>query len=176
MLIRSATTSDAAACAKIYAHHVMHGTATFETDPPSAAEFAARIGKVVTAGAPWLVAYEASGNVVGYAYAAQFRDRPAYRFAYEDSIYIAETARGKGIGTALLAALIEVAEASGFRQIIAVIGGAEAASRALHTRAGFTETGRMRSVGRKHGQWLDTLYMQRDLGPGDTTPPEREPA
>lgn len=175
MIIRTATRLDARACAEIYAHHVLNGTATFETVPPDTSEFACRIDRVIGDGSPWLVASDGAGTVVGYAYAAQFRDRPAYRFACEDSIYIANDARGKGVGTALLSALISAAEACGFRQIIAVIGGAEAASCALHARAGFIETGRMRSVGRKNGQWLDTLYMQRDLGPGDSEPPESEP-
>ncbi len=176
VMIRPATLADAATCAGIYAHHVLHGTATFETEPPDAAEFGARIAKVLDAGSPWLVACEPGGAAIGYAYAAQFRDRPAYRFACEDSIYIADAARGKGVGTALLNALLEASAAAGYRQIIAVIGGAEPASRALHARAGFVETGRMRSVGRKHGCWLDTLYMQRALGDGDDSAPMQEPA
>lgn len=173
--IRLATLADAAACAKIYAHHVQHGTASFETEPPDAAGMSARMAKVLDAAEPWLIACGPSGGVLGYAYAAQFRDRPAYRHACEDSIYVADAARGTGVGTALLTALLAAAEAHGFRQMIAVIGGAEPASAALHARAGFVETGRMRSVGRKHGRWLDTLYMQRALGAGDTLSPESEP-
>lgn len=175
MLVRPATLADAPACAAIYGHHVLHGTATFETDPPSDAEMAARMAKVLNAESPWLVAVDGGGNVLAYAYAAQFRDRPAYRFACEDSIYVAEKARGRGVGTALLADLLTAAEEAGYLQMLAVIGGAEPASRAVHAHAGFVETGRMRSVGRKHGQWLDTLYMQRALGAGDSQPPEREP-
>ena len=175
MDIRPAKSADAAACAAIYAHHVRHGTATFETEAPSPAEMAARMGKVMDAGSPWLVACDDGGVVIGYAYAAPFHDRPAYRFTCEDSIYIADAARGQGVGTALLAALLSAAEASGFLQMIAVIGGAEPASAALHARAGFRESGRMRSVGRKHGRWLDTLYMQRELGFGDNIAPELEP-
>lgn len=175
MMVRPATLADAPACAAIYGHHVLHGTATFETEPPSDAEMAARMARVLNAGSPWLVATDGGGNVLGYAYAAQFRDRPAYRFACEDSIYVAEKARGRGVGTALLADLLTAAEEAGFLQMLAVIGGAEPASRAVHARAGFIETGRMRSVGRKHGQWLDTLYMQRALGAGDSGPPQREP-
>lgn len=175
MLVRPATLADAPACAAIYAHHVLHGTATFETEAPGDADMAARMAKVLSAGSPWLVAVGEDGGVLGYAYAAQFRDRPAYRFACEDSIYIAEEARGKGVGTALLTDLLAAAEAAGFLQMLAVIGGAEPASRAVHARAGFVETGRMHSVGRKHGKWLDTLYMQRALGDGDSQAPGREP-
>ena len=115
------------------------------------------------------------GEVIGYAYATQFRDRPAYASSCENSIYLHPDHCGQGFGTLLLAALVEAAERAGFRQMIAVIGGAEPASVALHARAGFVEAGRMRSVGRKFGRWLDTLYMQRPLGAGDAIPPEVEP-
>jgi phosphinothricin acetyltransferase len=172
--IEPATRDDAAACAAIYADHVLHGTATFETEPPDAEAFAARIGHVTAAGAPWLVARDPAGDVLGYAYAAQFRDRPAYRYAAEDSIYIADECRGRGIGGALLAALIAACTQCGFRQIFAVIGGGEPASIAVHARAGFTHAGRMRAIGRKHGRWLDTVYMQLSLGPGDGEPPPGE--
>jgi phosphinothricin acetyltransferase len=118
---------------------------------------------------------ELDGTVIGYAYATQFRDRPAYRTTCENSIYLDPAHLGQGVGTLLLDALIDAATAAGFRQMIAVIGGAEPASVALHARAGFVETGRMLSVGRKHGRWLDTLYMQRRLGAGDSIPPEGEP-
>jgi L-amino acid N-acyltransferase YncA len=178
--IEPATAGDAAAIAAIYAHHVLHGTASFETVPPDAADMAARMAAVLDAGAPWLVAREGQkrgrGEVIGYAYASQFRDRPAYRFACENSVYIRHDRRGEGIGRALLALLIVAAERAGFRQMIAVIGGAEPASARLHAACGFTEAGRMRSIGRKHGEWLDTLYMQRALGPGDMVPPDVEPA
>lgn len=174
--IETATPADAAAVAEIYAHHVRHGTASFEIEPPSVDVMAVRMDKVLDAGAPWLVARMPAGEVVGYAYASQFRDRPAYRFACENSVYIRHDRRGEGIGRALLALLIVAAERHGFRQMIAVIGGAEPASMRLHAAYGFAETGRMRSVGRKQGQWLDTLYMQRALGQGDDTPPDAEPA
>jgi phosphinothricin acetyltransferase len=173
--IESATPADAAAVTAIYAHHVRHGTASFEIEPPGARNMAARMAKVLDAGAPWLVARAADGAVLGYANASQFRDRPAYRFACENSVYIRDDSRGQGIGRALLALLIVAAERHGFRQMIAVIGGAEPASIRLHAACGFAEAGRMRSVGRKAGQWLDTLYMQRALGQGDDTPPEVEP-
>ena len=173
--IEPATLADAAAVAAIYAHHVRHGTASFETAPPDAAEMAARMGKVLDAGAPWLVARDAAGEVIGYAYASQFRDRPAYRYACENSVYIRDDRRGEGVGRALLALLIDAAERAGFRQMIAVIGGAEPASIRLHAGCGFVEAGRMRGVGRKAGRWLDTLYMQRPLARGDETPPDQEP-
>ena len=167
--------ADAAAVAAIYAHHVRHGTASFETEPPDQAEMAARMGKVLDAGAPWLVARDPDGEVIGYAYASQFRDRPAYRYACENSVYIRDDRRGEGVGRALLALLIDAAERAGFRQMIAVIGGAEPASIRLHAGCGFVEAGRMRGVGHKAGRWLDTLYMQRPLARGDAEPPAEEP-
>jgi phosphinothricin acetyltransferase len=136
---------------------------------------AARMAKVMGSGWPWLVARDADGAMLGYAYASQFRDRAAYRYACENSIYIRDDQRGRGLGKALLAALIEASEQLGFRQMIAVIGGAEPASVALHAALGFTHTGTMRSIGRKHGRWLDTVYMQRELGAGDAAPPLEEP-
>ncbi len=187
--IEPATLGDAAAVAEIYAHHVIHGTASFEIEPPDAAAMAARMGVVLDAGAPWLVArdpvlrpvdglraLDERGQVVGYAYASQFRDRPAYRFVCENSIYIHHDRRGEGIGRALLALLIVAAERAGFRQMIGVIAGAQPASVRLHAACGFREAGRMHAIGRKHGRWLDTLYMQRALGPGDSAPPTEEPA
>ncbi len=174
--ITTATDVDIAAITAIYAEHVRSGTATFENVPPDAAEMGARLAKVLARGGCWLVARDDHGAVLGYAYAAPFRDRPAYRFTCENSIYIAAERRGQGLGSALLAALLAAAQDAGFRQMIAVIGGAGPASAALHTRAGFVEAGRMRSVGRKHGRWLDTLYMQRALGLGDGAPPAEEPA
>jgi L-amino acid N-acyltransferase YncA len=171
--IRSARTDDAEVIADIYAHHVLHGTASFEQEPPDAASWREKIEAITSRGWPFLVS-DRHGKVVGYAYATQFRDRSAYTFTCENSIYVAATELGKGIGGNLLAALIQQAEAAGFRQMIGVIGGAEAASVALHQSAGFTEAGRMRSVGRKFGRWLDTLYMQRTLGPGDSEAPKGE--
>jgi L-amino acid N-acyltransferase YncA len=175
MRIEPAQAKDIAEITAIYAHHVVHGTASFETGPPSEDEFAARLAKVQDAGAPWLVARDEDGSVTGYAYASQFRDRPAYRFACENSVYISHDRRGEGIGRALMALLIVEAERAGFRQMIAVIAGAQPASVRLHAACGFTAAGQMRSVGRKHGQWLDTYYMQRALGAGDNTPPDKEP-
>jgi L-amino acid N-acyltransferase YncA len=172
--IRPAATGDASAIAAIYAHHVAHGTASFDTEPRSEAETAAKIAQCDERRWPFLVA-ERDGEVIGYAYATQFRDRPAYRSTCENSIYISPAAIGQGMGTRLLAALIGASERAGFRQMIAVVGGAEPASIALHRKAGFREAGRMRSVGRKFGRWLDTVYLQLPLSAGDGTPPEVEP-
>jgi L-amino acid N-acyltransferase YncA len=173
--IAAATLADAEAVAAIYAHHVRHGVATFEIKAPSAAEMAARIAKVLDAGHPWLIARDAAGEVLGYAYAAQFHARQAYRFTCEDSIYLRHDRLGRGIGAALLAALIAAAEASGFRQMIALIVAGESGSVPLHRRFGFVEAGRIVSVGRKHGRWLDVITMQRALGPGDSVAPAEEP-
>jgi L-amino acid N-acyltransferase YncA len=173
--IAPALPADAAEVAEIYAHHVLHGVASFETAPPPAAEMAARMGKIVEQGWPWLIARDPDGAMLGYAYASQFRDRAAYRFTCEDSIYIRQDRHGQGLGKALLSALIEACEACGFRQMIGVIGGAGSASIALHAALGFTHAGTMRSIGRKHGCWLDTVYMQRALGEGDSAPPREEP-
>lgn len=173
--IRAAAPTDAARIAAIYAHHVLHGTATFDTAPMSLAAMADKIATIAVRGCPFLVA-EDRDRVVGYAYAAPFRDRPAYAATVEDSIYLDPDFTGRGIGKALLLALIDACEAAGFRQMIAVAGGGEPASVALHAACGFTHAGTMRSVGRKFGRWLDTVYMQRALGPGDGADPDCEPA
>lgn len=167
--------ADAPVIAAIYAHHVRHGTASFEIEPPDAAEIAARIDRILAAGGPWLVAREADGEIAGYAYAGPLHARAAYRFTCENSVYIRHDRLGRGIGTALLAALIDACEAAGFRQVVALIAGTEPASVALHARAGFVAAGRWTSVGRKHGQWLDVLHMQRALGEADAAPPQDEP-
>jgi len=175
MRIAPATKADAAEIAAVYAHHVLHGTASYETVPPGATEMEGRLVRVLGSGWPWLVARDHAGAILGYAYASQFRDRAAYRFACENSIYIRHDRRGEGIGKALLAALIQAAQASDFRQMIAVIGGAEPASVALHAACGFVPAGRLHAIGRKHGAWLDTVYMQIALGQGDRAPPVEEP-
>lgn len=167
VVLRDARLLDAPACAGIYAHHVRHGFATFDTEPPSAGRFAQRIAEVGAAGWPWLVAESQRAGVVGYAYATQLRDRPGYRFACEDSIYVAQDWRGRGVGRALLAELVARCAALGFRQMIAVVGGGEPASLALHRRLGFAEVGRLRAVGWKLGAWRDSVYLQRSLGAGD---------
>lgn len=164
MLIRAAQPEDAGALAAIYAPEVLHGTASFETEPPDAAEMAARLARVQARGWPWLV-MEHDGAVLGFAYAAQFRDRPAYAATCENSIYMGVGARGRGLGVMLLEALVVAARAAGFEQMIAVVGDAEgnAASLGLHRRAGFHDAGRLKAVGRKFGQLLDVAYLQKRL-------------
>jgi phosphinothricin acetyltransferase len=164
-VIRDATPADGAAVAAIYGHHVLNGTASYDLVPPEAGEIRGKIERVTTAGWPFLVA-ELEGVVVGYAYGTQFRDRDAYRFTAEDSIYVHPERMGRGVGTALLQALIDRCATYGFRTIIAVIGGAEPSSIALHASFGFREAGRLTAVGWKHGRWLDSVYMQLELPSG----------
>lgn len=172
--IAPASLDDAAAVAAIYDHHVIHGTATFETVPPDAAEIASRMEKLREAKLPWLIARQ-DREVLGYAYAAPYHSRAAYRFTCEDSIYIDRRYLGRGLGTALLGSLLDAAAAAGMRQMVALIAGTEPASLALHRRFGFVQVGELKSVGRKHGKWLDVIHMQRSLGAGDLTAPGREP-
>jgi L-amino acid N-acyltransferase YncA len=156
----------------IYQHHVLHGTGTFEVDPPSEADMAGRRRDVLARGLPWLVA-EQDGQVLGFAYANWFKPRPAYRFSAEDSIYVADSARGMGLGRLLLGELAVHAEAAGVRKLLAVIGdSANAGSIGVHRALGFTDVGTMRSVGWKFGRWLDIVMMEKTLGAGDTTSPE----
>lgn len=169
-MIRDARESDAAAIAVIYAHHVLHGTATYDVEPPSAEDMIAKIRAVEAAGWPYIVDVE-DGEVAGFAYATQIRDRAAYAWTAEDSLYVHPDQRGKGVGTSLLDELCRRAEACGFRQMIGVIGGAEPASIRVHARCGFREVGRAYGVGWKHGRWLDNVYMQRALGKGSREPP-----
>lgn len=170
--IRPSREDDLDAITSIYAHHVLHGTGTFELEPPSRADMAARRAEVLARGLPWLVA-EQGGRIVGFAYANWFKPRPAYRFSAEDSVYVAQDARASGVGRALLAGLIEQAQAAGVRQLMAVVGdSANAGSIALHRSLGFEQTGLMRSVGWKHGAWRDIVLMQRPLGSGDSQSPE----
>ena len=170
--IRPSRDEDLPAITAIYAHHVLHGTGTFETDPPSAADMAARRADVLGRGLPYIVAEE-QGEILGFAYANWFKPRPAYRFSAEDSIYVADAARGRGVGRLLLDALCAAAEAAGVRKLLAVIGdSANAGSVGVHRAAGFTEIGVMRSVGWKFGAWRDVVLMEKPLGPADTTAPE----
>ena len=163
MHIRPALATDTAAITAIYGHHVLNGTGTFEEDPPTLEEMARRIDAVQSRGWPWLVA-EADGAVIGYAYCSQLRERAAYRFACEDSIYVHQAHQGRGVGRALLDALIPAAAASGFRTMFAVIGdGANAGSIGLHARAGFVHEGAWRGAGYKFGRFLDVIHMQRAL-------------
>ena len=160
--IRDATPADAEAVAAIYAHHVLHGTASYDFEPPPVEATLAKIERIGSAGWPFLVA-DNEGRAVAYAYATQFRDRDGYRFTCENSIYVHPDWSRRGIGKALLNALIERSAAFGFRQMVAVIGGAEPASIALHASCGFREVGRLHQVGRKKDRWLDNVYMQLEL-------------
>jgi L-amino acid N-acyltransferase YncA len=172
MNIRDARDADVPAIAAIYAHHVLHGTGTFEEDPPDAAEIAARLAAVQARGLAWLVAEADDGSLQGYAYYTQFRDRSAYRHTAENAIYVRDDVRGQGVGKALVAALLDRAEAGGFRQMLAVIGDTEnTGSIGLHLSLGFRQAGVMKSVGAKFGRWVDVVIMQKSLGEGDRTLP-----
>ena len=160
--IRPATLGDAEAIAAIYAFHVLHGTGTFDTHPPEAGHWRDRIAGIENRGWPFLVA-EWDGVICGYAYVAQFRDRPAYARTCENSVYVADSMRGRGVGRALLGDLIEGARGCCFEQMVAVIGGGEPASVGLHEALGFEHAGRLHNVGFKFERRLDTVYMQRDM-------------
>lgn len=170
--VREATAADMPVIAAIYAHHVRHGVASFEEAPPDAEELAQRRAAIVAKGLPYLVA-ELDGVVVGYAYAAPYRPRPAYRYTVEDSVYLAPEYTGRGLGATLLGALIERCTALGLRQMVAVIGGRQTrASIVLHERMGFAHVGVLEGVGHKFGAWQDTVLMQRTLGEGTHAPPD----
>jgi L-amino acid N-acyltransferase YncA len=169
-IIRPCEAGDIAAITAIYRHAVATGTASFETEPPDAAEMTRRFTALMAGRHPYLVA-ERAGAIAGYAYAGPYRARPAYGATVENSVYVAPDQHRRGIGRALLAALIDAATLAGFRQMVAVIGdSANAASIGLHAALGFAPVGTLRAVGWKHGRWLDTVLMQRALGPGDTVP------
>jgi L-amino acid N-acyltransferase YncA len=171
MEIRDAREADVSDMQVIYAHHVLHGTGTFEEEPPSVEEMTARFHHVVDQGYVWLVATDATG-ILGYGYYAPFRERSAYRFTVEDSIYVREDVRGQGVGKALVARLIELATAAGLRQMIAVIGDSDnVSSIGVHASLGFHLVGTMKSTGIKFGQWVDVVTMQRPLGKGDSNIP-----
>ncbi|WP_203076075.1 GNAT family N-acetyltransferase [Falsiroseomonas ponticola] len=172
MTIRDSRDADVPVLASIYGHWVTHGLASFELDPPDPAEMARRRQAVLAGGYPYLVAEGADGRVLGYAYASAYRTRPAYRFAVENSIYVAPDAGRGGVGSALLAALVEACTARGFRLMVAVIGDSgNAASIGLHARAGFAHAGMLPAVGWKHGRWVDSVLMTRPLGEGAGTAP-----
>ncbi|WP_395060084.1 GNAT family N-acetyltransferase [Polaromonas sp.] len=170
-LIRPSREDDLPAIAAIYAHHVLHGTGTFETEPPSIADMGTRRADVLSKGLPYLVAEEA-GAVIGFAYGNWFKPRPAYRYSVEDSIYLAPDGGGKGIGRALLSELLARCESAGIRKIMAIIGdSANAGSVGLHRALGFTQVGIVASCGWKFGAWRDIVIMEKTLGAGDTEPP-----
>jgi L-amino acid N-acyltransferase YncA len=169
--IRPATLADIPTITRIYADAVMHGTASFELEPPDQAEMTQRMTALLNGGFPYLAA-ESGGELLGYAYAGYYRTRPAYRFTVEDSIYIAGEAQRRGVGRALLNALITESEKRGFRQMLAVIGdSANTASIELHRAAGFRMVGTFENVGFKFGRWLDSVMMQRALGDGAARDP-----
>jgi phosphinothricin acetyltransferase len=172
LLLRDSRDADLPAITAIYRHHVLHGTASFELDPPDQDEMTRRRGDVLAKCWPWIVAEDRETGVLGYAYANHFRPRPAYRFTVENSIYVADGSRGRGLGRLLLAELIARCETAGARQMLAVIGdSANQPSIALHRALGFGPAGVLRSVGHKHGQWRDVVLMQRELGAADRATP-----
>ena len=174
-IIRPSTEADMPAVAAIYAHHVRHGTGSFELEPPTLADMLARRAEVLARDLPWLVA-EADGQVLGYAYCNWFRPRPAYRYTAENSIYLAPQAAGRGLGRSLLAELLTSAERAGMRKMVAVIGdSANASSIGLHRTCGFTHVGTLRNTGWKFNRWLDTVLMEKILGTGAETSPTITP-
>ena len=170
--IRASRDEDVPAITAIYAHHVLNGTGTFETIPPTPQDMAARRADVLSKELPYLVA-EQDGQILGFAYCTWFKPRPAYRYSAEDSIYMADGARGQGAGKQLLAALAREAEAAGIRKLIAVIGdSANQGSVRVHEAIGFSPVGVLKSCGWKFGKWLDVVLMEMPLGGGDSTSPE----
>ena len=173
VVVRPSRAEDIDAIQAIYAHHVLHGLASFEEVPPNAADLAARRDAILVGGLPYLVA-EVDGQVVGYAYAGLFRTRSAYRYTLEDSVYVVPGREGQGIGRALLTRLLAECEPLGCRRMIAVIGDSgNAGSIGLHAALGFQHAGVLPATGFKHGRWVDTVMMQRPMGAGDETLPER---
>lgn len=169
--IRDSRDDDMPAIQAIYAFHVLHGLASFEEQAPPVEEMARRRRAVIDAGYPHLVA-ELDGEVAGYAYASSYRPRPAYRFTVENSVYVRDGLRGRGVGRALLGALIRRCEAGPWKQMIAVIGDSgHEASIGLHAAFGFRRVGTLNAVGFKFGRWVDSVLMQRELGPGDASDP-----
>ncbi|MFY7907280.1 MAG: GNAT family N-acetyltransferase [Burkholderiaceae bacterium] len=170
--VRPSVDGDMPAIARIYAHHVLNGTGTFETSPPSEEEMRTRRADVLGKNLPWLV-IESNGHILGFAYANWFKPRPAYRFSVEDSVYIAHDAAGKGLGKQLLAELLVQLERRGVRKVMAVVGdSANTGSIQLHKTLGFQQAGVIESCGWKFGRWLDIVLMQKALGDGDSTPPD----
>ncbi|MCD6040480.1 MAG: yncA [Burkholderiales bacterium] len=171
MELRAASERDLPAIHSIYAHHVLHGLASFEEEPPSVDELGRRFRDITGRGLPYLVA-ESGGALAGYGYCAPYRARSAYRYSLEDSVYVRHDMAGRGVGRRLLEELVLRCEGLGYRQIIAVIGDSgHAASIGVHAACGFLRVGTLRSVGFKFGRWVDSVIMQRPLGPGDSSRP-----
>lgn len=174
MIVRPADAADAAAIQAIYAHHVLHGTGTFEEVPPSLEQMAQRMADVTGRGLPWVVGEE-GGKVLGYAYASPFRLRSAYRYTAEDSVYVAPDAQGRGVGRAVLAEVIAACEALGLHQMLAVIGdSANTASIGVHRSLGFEMIGASPGLGFKQGRFLDVVFMQKALNGGTAGAPEAD--
>ena len=172
LTLRPSTDADVPAITAIYAHHVLHGTGTFETTPPTEADMAARRADVLGKGLPYLVAEE-DGRLLGFAYCQWFKPRPAYRYSAEDSIYLDPKAAGQRIGNKLLTELTRQAEAMGLRKLIAVIGDSDnVRSIGVHRAVGFRHVGTIESCGWKFDRWLDIVLMEKVLGEGSSTPPE----
>lgn len=172
VVVRDSTEADLDAIGAIYAHHVAHGLGSFEETPPSREELGRRRADVLARGLPYLVAVDASGKLLGYAYAGPYRTRSAYRHTVENSVYVAPATARQGVGRALLAALITRCEAAGFRQMVAVIGDSgNAGSIGLHEALGFRCVGTLEAIGWKRGRWVDSVLMQRALGRGADSPP-----
>jgi len=170
--IRPSQDSDVGTITAIYAHHVLHGTGTFETTPPTEQDMASRRADVLSKGLPYLVVEDAGGSVIGFAYCNWFKPRPAYRYSAEDSIYLAPQAHGQGLGRLLLEELIAQAERAGVRKLIAVIGdSANQGSVGVHRACGFTHVGVLANCGWKFDRWLDVVLMDRTLGMGSTSAP-----
>jgi phosphinothricin acetyltransferase len=173
LVIRDACEADLADIQRIYAHHVTHGFGSFEEVPPDFTDIAARFAAHRAGGFPYLAA-EAEGRVCGYAYAAPFRPRSAYRHTLEDSVYVDPATTGRGVGRALLQGLIDLCTDRGYRQMVAVIGDSgNHASIGLHAALGFERAGSLHAVGFKHGRWVDVVMMQRALGGGSGAPRQR---
>ena len=174
LLIRPSRDSDMAALTAVYAHHVLHGTGTFETEPPGVPEMSARRADVLSKGLPYLVA-ELDGELAGFAYGNWFKPRPAYRYSVEDSIYLAPGLQRQGLGRALLAELLARFEAAGIRKVMAIVGdSANAGSVGLHLALGFAQVGVIEDCGWKFGAWRDIVILQKTLGEGSATPPQQE--
>ena len=173
--VRESVDADIPRITEIYGRSVREETASFELTEPDEAEMARRRLALIDAGYPYLVA-EINGRIGGYAYAGAFRPRPAYKLTVENTVYVDPDIQRGGIGRALMERIIEECERRGFRQMIAIVGGSQhIASIEFHKSLGFSDAGTVKSVGYKHGKWLDTVYLQLALGPGDTTPPEKVP-
>lgn len=167
--IRPATVADAAGCREVYAPYVRDTTVTFEAEVPPVEEFEQRISRALER-FDWLVA-ELDGRIVGYAYAGPVKERAAYRWSCEVSVYVAADAQGHGLGRTLYRELFARLDAAGFRRLLAIVALPNEPSLALHSAMGFREAGRLERIGFKHGRWLDVAWLQADLGPESGPPP-----